>query len=253
MSIRARRIFIGLAAAVIVSWMGSALLCWLCLGLTADTFVLGIQSGPLLAANLVKHLLHPERHFAGLEPPQVVSLLKRDFGLGVTVSDGRRLYDLVVEKGYRHALDLGTAKGYAALWIGLAMKKTGGKVITIEIDPEVAAIAREHFRQAGLGSVIDSRINDALLEIPKIPGEFDFVFMDVGAPLNKKLLDLFYTRILPGGVIAAHNAITFRFGQADYLDAITTDPNLITSFIPTLSGGISLTFKKASQTATEVP
>ena len=238
---------------MIVPWIGSALLCWLGLGLTANTFILGVQSGPSLAAELVKDLLRPERHFAGLDQPKAVSLLKRDFGVGVTASDGRRLHDLVVEKGYRRALDLGTARGYASLWIALAMKKTGGKFITIEIDPEVAAIARENFCLAGLDSIIDSRVNDALAEIPRISGEFDFVFMDLGAPLNKKLLDLLYARIMPGGVIAAHNAITFKFGQADFLNAITSDLNLLTTFIPTFSGGISLTFKKASSIAAAHP
>jgi predicted O-methyltransferase YrrM len=47
-------------------------------------------------------------------------------------------------------LDVGTARGYAAVWFGLAARTTGGRVVTIEIDPQVAAEARENIRRAGL-------------------------------------------------------------------------------------------------------
>jgi predicted O-methyltransferase YrrM len=155
------------------------------------------------------------------------------------------LYDFIVEKGYRRALDIGTARGYAALWLGLAMKKTGGKLITVEVDPETADEARENFCQSGLAVIIDSRINDALLEIPALKGDFDFVFMDSGSPPNKKFLDLLHARITPGGAITAHNAGSFSSQQPDFLKAIESDPNLETRIIPTRSGGISVSVKKS--------
>lgn len=240
-----KRILIGLAAVVLVPWIGIALLYWLFAGPSVNTLVSGLRLGPVLAAGQAREMLQPERNFAGLEHRQAVAMLRRAFGRGVTPSDGRLLYDLIVAKGYRRALDIGTARGYSALWFGLAMKKTGGKVVTIEINPASAAEARENFRLAGLADVIDSRINDALLEIPSIPGEFDFVFMDLGAPLNKKLLDLLYARISPGGAITAHNAYGFRVTQPEFLKAIETDPKLETKIVPTASGGISLTIKKS--------
>ena len=83
-----------------------------------------------------------------------------------------------------------------------------------------------------------------MLEIPEIPGEFDFVFMDTGVPLNKKFLDLLYSRIKPGGAILAHNASGFQAEQPDFLKAIETDANLDTKIIKTKSGGISLSIKR---------
>jgi caffeoyl-CoA O-methyltransferase len=185
------------------------------------------------------------KNFAGLEEGGAVALLRQAFGQGVTPSDGRMLYDLIVERGYQRALDIGTARGYAALWFALAVKKNGGKLTTIEIDPEIADEARSNFRKAGLHEVIDSRINDALLEIPAMKGKFDLVFMDPGAPLNKKLLDLLHDRMLPGGAIVAHNAANFATSQPDFLKAIQNDPRIETRIVPTPSGGISIsTFKK---------
>ncbi len=185
-----------------------------------------------------------EKNFAGLAPSRALPVLKRVIGQGVSPSDGRLLHDLIVERGYKRALDIGTAEGYTALWLGLAMSKTGGRVVTIEIDPETADRARANFRQAGLESVIDSRMNDALAEIPALQGDFDFVFMDTGAPLNKKLFDLLQARISPGGAILAHNAASFSSQQPDFLKAIQNDPGFETKTVATARGGILVSVKK---------
>lgn len=185
-----------------------------------------------------------ERNFAGLEEPRVLPVLKRVVGRGVSPADGKMLHDLIVERGYKRALDIGTAEGYSALWFGLAMKRTGGRVITVEIDPETADIARMNIRQAGLEGVIDSRINDAMAEIPALKGDFDFVFMDTGAPLNKKFFDLLQTRISSGGAILAHNADSFKTEQPEFLKAIQSDPSFETKIVPTARGGILVSVRK---------
>jgi predicted O-methyltransferase YrrM len=140
-------------------------------------------------------------------------------------------------------VSIGTAEGYSALWFGLAMKRTGGRVITVEIDPETADIARANIRQAGLEGVIDSRINDAIAEIPALKGDFDFVFMDT-APLNKKLYDLLQMRISSGGAILAHNADSLKTEQPEFLKAIQSDPSFETKIVPTARGGILVSVRK---------
>jgi predicted O-methyltransferase YrrM len=168
-------------------------------------------------------------------------MLRKAFGHGIQPSDGRLLHDLIVEKRYRRALDIGTAHGYAALWFALAMSRTGGQVITIEIDLATAAQARENFEKSGLA--IDLRVNDALIEIPALAGDFDFVFLDPGAPINTKLLALLRDRLLPGAAVAAHNAYTFKLAQPGFLEAVRKDPGLRTEVVPTASGGISISFR----------
>jgi predicted O-methyltransferase YrrM len=185
-----------------------------------------------------------EKNFSGLDDPRAVAALKRVIGQGVSPSDGRMLYDLIAERGYKRALDVGTAEGYAALWLGLGARKNGGGVITIEIDPETADKARANFKDAGLDRFIDSRINDALAEIPALKGNFDFVFMDTGAPLNAKLFALLQSRIAPGGAILAHNAASFKSQQPDFLKAIQGDSSLETKIVPTARGGILVAVKK---------
>ncbi len=236
-----KRILIALAILLLVPWLGSALLFSLLSGVSVGSLLSGLRLGPAILAAYGSERLRGEAIFANLDHPQAAAVLREAFGQGVSPSDGRMLYDLIVANGYRRVLDIGTARGYGAIWFGLAAKKTGGKVTTIEIDPAVAAEACENFRRAGLADVIDSRINDGLLEVPALPGEFDFVFMDTGAPLNKQFLDLLAGRITPGGTIAAHNAFGFQATQPDFLKAITTDPGLETRIVTTFSGGISIT------------
>lgn len=228
-----KRIAIGLS----FSWLALALIYCFLVGPSARDLLAGLALPP----KLVAELLRPGRPFAGLDHPQAVSLLRQAFGEGVTPADGRVLHDLVVARGYKHGLDLGTARGYAALWIALAMARTGGRLVTIEIDSRQAAEARRNFRRAGLEAGIDSRINDALAEIPALTGEFDFVFLDLGAPLNLKVLELLAPRIPPGGALVAHNAIFLKSTQPGYLEALR--PDFDTTAVPTLSGGIAVSIK----------
>jgi caffeoyl-CoA O-methyltransferase len=185
-----------------------------------------------------------EKNFAGLQDARALAVLKRVIGQGVSPADGRMMHDLIAQKGYKRALDIGTAEGYTALWLGLAMKRNGGRVITIEIDPETADTARANIRQAGLEGVIDSRINDAVMEIPALEGDFDFVFMDTGAPLNKKLFDLLRARISAGGSILVHNAASLKTQQPEFLKAIQEDASFGTTIVPTARGGILVSVKK---------
>jgi hypothetical protein len=144
-----RKAFIGLASLLLLAWFGFALSHSLLLGFSAAALLSGLAAGP----TLVRDLIVPSDDYRGLKNPAAVAILRQTPCDGVTPSDGRMLYDLVLRNSYRSALDLGTARGCAALWIGMAMEKTGGKLITIEIDPKAAAEARENFRRAGLAHV----------------------------------------------------------------------------------------------------
>lgn len=183
--------------------------------------------------------------FSGLSDTGAVTVLGRPFARAILPSEGRLLHDLLLRRGFRRVLDVGTGEGYSTLWFALAMKQTGGRVITVEVDPAVAARAQRSFQTAGLSGQIDLRVNDALQEIPRIDGEFDFVFLDTGRDgLNKKILDLVRDRTSPGGIIASHNYQALGKYHPDFLAAITADPALETTVLSPLTGGISLTARK---------
>jgi predicted O-methyltransferase YrrM len=188
--------------------------------------------------------------FAGIGESEVLPMLKMktlsyEHGeMNVPCRDGRFLYDLIIRNGYTRGLEIGTFNGYSTLWFGLAFRKTGGHVITIEYDRVSGEEARKNFKKAGLESVIDSRINDAFEEIPKIQGNFDFIFIDAWKPDYVKFLSLLKDRILPGGAIVAHNVTNYARDMQDFLEAIQNDPTLETTFHEISEEGFSVSIKR---------
>ena len=96
--------------------------------------------------------------------------------MNVSITDGRILYDLVLENDFKRAVEIGTSTGHSAIWIAWALSKTGGKLITIEIDKERYLKAKANFKKAGLEDYIDARLGDAHKIVPRLQGKFDFVF-----------------------------------------------------------------------------
>ena len=184
--------------------------------------------------------------FQGIDDAKVLPMLMmkelsyRHGEMNVPCRDGRFLYDLIVKNGYKRGLEIGTYNGYSTLWLGLAFRKTGGKVWTVEIDPRPAREAQENFVKAGLADVIDSRINDAFDEIAKLEGEFDFVFIDANKEDYGKFLEVLKKRLKPGGVLVGHNVTNSAREMKDFLDAIQNDPDLETTFHHISAEGISV-------------
>lgn len=182
------------------------------------------------------------RYLEGIEPgPARAALENMD---SFPAEDGRILYDLITAKGYKRGVEIGTGWGNASVWLGIALRKNGGKLITIEIDAWRAKTATQNFKKAGLDDVIECRTADAFQEIPRLEGTFDFVFMDTGNGIHKKLMDLLWERLTPGAAITSHNANTFERHDPDFWRAITTGPNLDTKITRTPGGGISVSIKK---------
>ena len=182
--------------------------------------------------------------FEGLTDPDILPLLKNfpsvHEDMNTPCRDGRFLHDLVIRNGYRKGLEIGTFTGYSALWMGLAFKQTGGQLVTIEYEAASGEEARGNIRLARLESVVDARIADAFAEIPKITGEFDFVFIDADKPGYVKFLDLVRGRVVTGGTIVAHNVTNYARDMRDFLSAIQNDSGLETSFEELSAEGMSV-------------
>jgi predicted O-methyltransferase YrrM len=186
--------------------------------------------------------------FEGLTNQKIVPMLKhlpyRHGGMNVPAQDGRLLYDIIKEHGYVRGLEIGTSNGYSALWLGMALKENGGRLITIEIEPQRAREAKENFQHAGLEDVIESHVNDALREIPGLEGEFDFVFIDAWKPDYLKYLKLVLPKMKPGGVITAHNVTSQGGSMRGFLEEIQNHPDLVTTIDRSSRAGVSISYVK---------
>ncbi len=164
--------------------------------------------------------------------------------LAVSEEDGKFLRVLVGAIGARQVLEIGAASGYSAIWIGLGLRQTGGKLVTIEYDPVRAKEAATNIQRAGLSDIVQVVSGDAFKEIPKVQGQFDLVFLDAWKPDYKKFFDLVFPRVSPGGLFLAHNVINKKNDMLDFLSIIETHPQALTTTVSPGHEGISMTFKK---------
>ena len=182
-------------------------------------------------------------------PPNVDALLKQlkaadKEQLAVSEEDGRFLRLLIVTRGAKRALEIGTASGYSAIWMGLGMRETGGKLVTIEYDKARASEAAANVRKAGLQDVIQVISGDAFAEIPKVPGTFDFVFCDAWKRDYQKFFTMIFPRMDKGGLFLGHNVINKRDEMADFLRTIHSSPAVLTSIVAPSAEGVSITLKR---------
>jgi predicted O-methyltransferase YrrM len=115
--------------------------------------------------------------------------------LSVSEEDGRFLRVLAASSGASRALEIGAAYGYSAIWIGLGLRDSGGHLTAIEYDRGRAADATRNIERAGLTDTVTVVEGDAFAEIPKLPGTFDFVFLDAWKPDYKRFFDLVEPRL----------------------------------------------------------
>ena len=164
--------------------------------------------------------------------------------LAVSEEDGRFLRVLVGATNARQVLEIGAASGYSAIWIGMGLRQTGGKLTTIEFDPVRAKEAAANVQRAGLSDIVRVVHGDAFQEVPKVPGTFDLVFLDAWKPDYKKFFDMVFPRVNPGGLFLAHNVINKKNDMLDFLSAIETHPMALTTTVSPGYEGISITYKK---------
>jgi len=175
--------------------------------------------------------------------------------MNVPEADGRVLHEIIVKNGYQRALEIGTSTGHSGIWIAWALAKTGGKLVTIDIDEGRHNEAKANFKAAGLDAYIDARLADAHELVPKLGGPWDFVFIDADKEGYTDYAKAVIPKLVPGGCIAAHNVSARRpgpggryrgygGGTGEYYDYITSLPEFETSFPPGGRNDLSVSYKK---------
>ncbi len=167
--------------------------------------------------------------------------------MNIPARDGRFLYDLIVRNRYTRALEIGTSTGHSAIWIAWALSKTGGKLITIEIDEERYARAIENFREAGVSGFIDARLADAHDLVRELKGPFDFVFSDADKGWYSRYFAALAPAMAVGGCYATHNAGMRRGGRGgrDYIEFLKGYRNFETIVESDSTTGIAVSYKRS--------
>jgi caffeoyl-CoA O-methyltransferase len=163
--------------------------------------------------------------------------------LAVSEEDGRFLRVMIASSGATRVLEIGGAYGYSAIWMGLGLRQTGGRLTTIEFDPARAMTAADNIRTAGLSDIVTVVPGDAFAVIPTLAGEFDFVFLDAWKRDYRRFLDVMLPRLRPHGLFVAHNVVNKQNEMRDFLAAIKNDSRLLTTVVTPSGEGMSVSYK----------
>jgi caffeoyl-CoA O-methyltransferase len=199
------------------------------------------------------------------------SHLRQWHDANVPYVDGKLLYDIIVSNNYKNALEIGTSTGHSGIWIAWALSKTGGKLITIEIDEGRYKQALQHFKEAGLSEYIDARLADAHALVKQLKGPFDFVFSDADKGWYKNYFIDVDPKLEVGGCFTAHNISDRSYagsagygrptaprgrggrggfgaqgGQVEFLEYVKSLPNYETT-VNSQGGGVSISYKKTEK------
>jgi caffeoyl-CoA O-methyltransferase len=148
---------------------------------------------------------------------------------------GRLLEFLVWALRPQLILEIGTYSGYSALSMGRALPP-GGRIITLEADPERAAFARRHIERHGRISV---REGDALESIASLDGPFDLVFIDANKDGYVDYYEAVLPKLAPRGLIVADNTMGDMEGIAEFNEHVASDPRTVQVLL-TVRDGVML-------------
>ena len=139
----------------------------------------------------------------------------------VSPAQGKLLHLLARSQGARRILEIGTLGGYSSIWLGRALPPNG-KLLTLELDPESARLARAHLAYAGLESVAEVKVGPALESLAQLaanpPLPFDFFFIDADKANNPGYFRYALQLSRPGSIIIVDNVVRRLTSDADPKD-----------------------------------
>jgi predicted O-methyltransferase YrrM len=184
-------------------------------------------------------------------------------GINVSESEGKLLHVLALMNGARRILEIGTLGGYSAIWMARALPPEG-KLISLEIDPHHAEVARRNIERAGLAGKVEVRVGPALESLSQIAAEkeapFDLIFIDADKEGYVDYLERSVPLLREGGVILGDNTLpdavlspTADSGAKRYNAAVAAHPELVSVIVPVLRDkgidGLLISFKIRSNHA----
>jgi predicted O-methyltransferase YrrM len=157
----------------------------------------------------------------------------------VAKTTGRFLFSLVAPQTACEVLELGGSRGYSSIWLGAGVRYLGGRVLSIERNPDAARRWRENVAEAGLGDWVELIEGDAVELLDEIEDVFDVVFLDAEKDDYERLFGLARDRVEAGGIVVADNVLSHQEMLAAYSKARQEDPTLVSTTVP-LDRGLEL-------------
>ena len=156
--------------------------------------------------------------------------------LNITPDTGRLLWILIAATGATRILEVGTSNAFSTIWLADAARVTGGRVVTLEVNPDKIAMARRNLTTAGLAKAVEIVEGSAADTLGRLPGPFDLAFLDADRPNYLTYLDLVVPKLRPGGLLVADNVTSHANELTEYLARVKSHPELFTVTVPIGNG-----------------
>jgi len=162
--------------------------------------------------------------------------------LNITRDTGRLLWILVRAIGATRILEVGTSNAFSTIWLADAARDTGGRVTTLELNPNKIKLARANLARAGLGDHVEILEGSAAETLRGLRGPFDFVFLDADRGSYLAYLELVVPKLAPRGLLVADNVVSHAGELKDYLTRVKSHPALFSVTVP-VGNGEEISFK----------
>jgi predicted O-methyltransferase YrrM len=158
----------------------------------------------------------------------------------VRPTTGRFLFSLVAPQPDCEVLEVGGGRGHSTIWLAAGARLLGGRVVSLERDPETADDWRRNVVEAGLEEWAELIEGDALETLQEIEDVFDVVFLDARKDEYERYFGLVRQLVDPGGLVVADNVLSHEEVLGAYSRARQADPSLVSVTLP-LDSGLELT------------
>jgi predicted O-methyltransferase YrrM len=150
----------------------------------------------------------------------------------VARTTGQFLFAFVAPQTDCEVLEIGGSRGYSSIWLGAGVRYLGGRVLSLENDPAKVEAWRRNVAEAGLEDWCELIEGDALEVVPGIDDVFDLVFLDAEKEQYEQLFAEARTKLEPGAVVIADNALSHEDVLGAYSRARQADPTLESVTVP---------------------
>lgn len=156
--------------------------------------------------------------------------------LNITPETGRLLWILARAMNAKRIVEVGTSNAFSTIWLADAARAAGGRVTTLEMNPEKIALARANLRKAGLEDVVEIIEGTAAPSLAALPGPFDLVFLDADKASYLQYLELALPKMRTGAMLIADNATTHAEELKEFTRRVRSHPQLFAVTVPIGNG-----------------
>ena len=156
--------------------------------------------------------------------------------LNITRDTGRLLWVLVGAIRATRLLEVGTSNAFSTIWLADAARAIGGRVTTLEVNPDKIALARANLASAGVADVVDVVEGPAAESLARLSGPYDLVFLDADRGSYLTYLELVVPRLRRGGLLVADNVTSHASELTDFLARVKAHPQLFSVTVPIGNG-----------------